>query len=116
MLGDFHFAKGDLDKAPSEYSIFYGEHPKDIQVNKNYVQLLILKNRLDEASKLNNEVLKSNPKEADALDYRGQIQLQQNDAAGAVDSLQKALKNDANNAVAHYHLGSAFALQHIDHL
>jgi len=112
MLGDFYFSNGELDKATSEYSILYGEHPKDVQVKKNYVQLLILKNRLDEATKLNNEVLKANPKDADALDYRGQVQLQQGDAAGAVDSLQKALKNDSNNAVAHYHLGRAFDLQH----
>ncbi|HEY2115095.1 MAG TPA: tetratricopeptide repeat protein, partial [Candidatus Angelobacter sp.] len=112
MLGDFYFSNGELDKAVSEYSILYGEHPRDLQVKKNYVQLLILKNRTDEATKLNNEVLKANPKDADALDYRGQIQLQQGDAAAAVDSLQKALKIDGNSAVAHYHLGRAFDLQH----
>jgi cellulose synthase operon protein C len=112
MLGDFYFSNGELDKATAEYSILYGEHPKDIQVKKNYVQLLILKNRLDEATKLNNEVIKANPKDADALDYRGQIMLQQGDGAGAVDALQQALKVDGNSAVAHYHLGRAFDLQH----
>jgi tetratricopeptide (TPR) repeat protein len=112
MLGDFYFSNGELDKATGEYSILYGEHPKDIQVKKNYVQLLILKNRIDEAAKLNNEVLKANPKDADALDYRGQILLQQGDGAGAVDALQKALKIDGNSAVAHYHMGRAFDLQH----
>jgi dipeptidyl aminopeptidase/acylaminoacyl peptidase/tetratricopeptide (TPR) repeat protein len=112
MLGDFYFANGDLDKATAEYSSLYGDHPKDIQLKKNYIQLLILKDRLDEATKLNNEVLKSNPNDVDALVYRGQIQLRQNDAAGAVDSLQQALKNDSNNAVAHYHLGHAFDMQH----
>lgn len=112
MLGDFYFANGELDPATTEYSTLYSEHPKDVQVKKNYVQLLILKNQLDAATKLNDEVLKANTKDADALDYRGQIQLRQNDAAGAVDSLQRAIKNDANNAVAHYHLGLAFDMQH----
>ncbi len=112
MLGDFYFANNELDKATAEYGSLYSDHPKDIQVKKNYVQLLILKNRLDEATKLNNDVLKATPKDADALVYRGQIQLQQGDAAGAVDSLQRALKNDSNNAVAHYHLGRAFDMQH----
>ena len=112
MLGDFYFANGELDQATAEYSSLYSEHAKDPQVKKNYVQLLILKNRLDEATKLNDEVLKATPKDGDALDYRGQIQLRQGDAAGAVDSLQRAIKNDANNAVAHYHLGLAFDLQH----
>jgi tetratricopeptide (TPR) repeat protein len=34
--------------------------------------------------------------------------------AGAVDSLQQAIKNDPNNAVAHYQLGIAFDMQHND--
>jgi len=114
MLGDFYYANGDLDKATTEYGSLYSDHPKDIAVKKNYVQLLILKNRLDEATKLNNEILKLSPREADALVYRGQIQLDQGDATGAVDSLQQALKNDSNNAVAHYHLGRAFGMQHND--
>ncbi len=112
MLGDFYFASGDLDKAVAEYGSLYSDHPKDSQVKKNYIQLLILKNRLDEATKLNNEVLKANAHDVDALVYKGQIQLRNNDAGGAVDSLQNALRNDPNNAVAHYQLGLAFAQQH----
>jgi tetratricopeptide (TPR) repeat protein len=112
MLGDFYFANGDLDKATAEYSALYSDHPKDLLVKRNYVQLLIVKNRLDEATKLNDELLKANANDADALVYRGEIQLAHNDAAGAVDSLQQALKNDPSNAVAHYHLGRAFYLQH----
>jgi tetratricopeptide (TPR) repeat protein len=112
MLGDFYYSTNELDKAIAEYSSLYSEHPKDPQVKKNYIQLLILKNRLDEATKLNNEMLKSNPRDADVLDYRGQIELQKGDAAGAVDSLQQAVKSDSNNAVAHFHLGRAFDMQH----
>src|SRR5579864_7408455 len=111
MLGDYYFAIGDLDKAVAEYGSLYSDHPKDPQVRKNYVQLLILKNRLDEASKLDNEILKTSPHDVDALVYKGQIQLHQNDAAGAVQSLQSALKNDSNSAVAHYQLGLAYAQQ-----
>jgi tetratricopeptide (TPR) repeat protein len=112
MLGDFYFATGNLDKATAEYSSLYSDHPKDLQVKKNYIQLLILKERLDEATKLTNEVLKANPHDVDALVYRAQVQIRQNDAGAAVDSLQQALKNDAGNAVAHYQLGLAFDLQH----
>lgn len=114
LLGDFYFAVGDLDKAMAEYASLYSDHPKDPQVKKNYIQLLILKNRLDEAAKLNDEILKANPHETDALVYRGQIQLRHNDAAAAVDSLQQALQNDRGNAVAHYQLGIAFDMQHND--
>ena len=112
MLGDYYFASGDLDKATTEYTSLYHDHPKDLQVKKNYIQLLILKNRLDEATKLDNEMLKANAKDVDALVYKGQVQIRHNDANGAVDSLQNALRGDAGNAVAHYQLGNAFALQH----
>ena len=112
MLGDFYFASGDLDQATTEYTSLYSDHPKDLQVKKNYIQLLILKSRLDEATKLDNEVLKSNPHDVDALVFKGQVQLRRNDANGAVDSLQNAIRNDADNAVAHYQLGIAFAQQH----
>jgi tetratricopeptide (TPR) repeat protein len=114
MLGDFYFAAGDLDKATTEYASLYSDHAKDAQVKKNFIQLLILKNRLDEATKLDNEILKSNPRDADALVFKGQLQLRRNDASGAIDSLQSALHTDADNAVAHYQLGNAFALQHND--
>ncbi len=112
MLGDYYFADGDLDNAITEYSSLYHDHPKDLQVKKNYIQLLILKNRLDEATKLDNEILKANPKDVDALVYKGQVQIRRNDPNGAIDSLQNALRTDAENAVAHYQLGNAFAEQH----
>ncbi len=112
MLGDFYFATGDMDKALTEYGSLHSDHPKDSRIKKNYIQILILKNRLDEATKLDNELLKANPRDVDSLIYKGQIQLRQNDSAGAVESLQAALKNDAENATAHYQLGVAFAQQH----
>jgi tetratricopeptide (TPR) repeat protein len=112
MLGDFYFASGDLDKAVAEYTSLYHDHPKELQVQKNYIQLLILKNRLDEATKLDDEILKTSPHDVDALVYKGQVQLRQNDGSGAVDSLHSALRYDPDNAVAHYQLGNAFAEQH----
>ena len=111
MLGDFYFAIGDLDNAVAEYASLHKDHPKDILVKKNYIQILILKNQLDEATKLNSEILKSTPHDVEALVYKGEIQLRQNNAAGAVESLQAALKNDPNNAVAHYQLGMAYSQQ-----
>ena len=75
MLGDFYFTTGDLDKAIAEYSTLNEEHPNDLQVKKNYVQILIAKKRYDEARKLNEEILKASPKDNDALLYRGQLEI-----------------------------------------
>src|SRR5258708_20136802 len=114
MLGDFYFTTGQMDKATAECVSLYNDHPKDPLVKRNYIQLLILKNLLDEANKLNNEILKNSPHDVDALIYKGQIQLRQGDNGGAVDTLQNALRKDPNSAVAHYQLGVAFDQQHND--
>ena len=111
MLGDYYFASGDIDNATTEYGSLYHDHPRDPVVRRNYVQLLILKNRLDEATKLDNEILKTSPNDVDALVYKGEIQIQHKDTNGAMDSLQQAVKNDSENAVAHYQLGVAFMQQ-----
>src|SRR5208283_2926853 len=97
-----------------EYASLYRDHPKDPKVKKNYIQILILKNQLDEASKLTDEILKTSPHDGDALIFRAQIQIHHNDASSAIDSLQAALKNDSDNGVAHFWLGKAFDLQHND--
>ncbi len=108
MLGDFYFATGDVDKATAEYAALYQQHPKDTQLKKNYIQLLILKGQLDEARKLNDEILKGNAEDEEALIFRGQIQIRDGHANDATQTLQTAIKNDPDNAVAHYHLGMAF--------
>src|SRR3989442_8075272 len=108
MLGDYYFATGDLDKAVAEYGSLNQAHPKDIQVKKNYIQLLILKNRIAEARKLDDEVLKTSPSDTEALIFKGEIQIADGHGNDAAESLQSALKADPNNGVAHYQLGVAF--------
>lgn len=108
MLGDFYFVSGDLDNALAEYADLNHAHPKDLQVKKNYIQLLILKNHDAEARTLDDEILKSDPNDNEGLIYRGQLQLRAGDAKSAIGTLQTAIKNNPNDAVAHYHLGAAY--------
>ena len=108
MLGDFYFANNQLDKATAEYGALYQDHAKDMVVKKNYIQLLILKDRLDDARKLNDEVVKAKPDDADAQVYKGEIELRSGKTNDAVNTLQAVLKNDPDNAVAHYQQGLAF--------
>src|SRR6266567_3160950 len=98
---------GDLDKAIAEYESLYNDHRKDPQVQKNYVQLLILKNRLDEAEKINEGILKTAAKDDEALTYRGEIQIARGKLSDATQTLQSAITNNPYNAVAHYQLGLA---------
>jgi tetratricopeptide (TPR) repeat protein len=108
ILGDLYFRIGDVPRALQEYGSLFKEHPKDLRVEKNYIQLLIFQKRLDEAEKLNNELLKSSPNDDDSLIARGQILLGRGRASDAISPLETALKNLPDNAAAHYYLGLAF--------
>jgi len=110
MLGDFYFNAGELDIALAEYTSLYQQHPKDLRVKKNYAQLLVLRDRLDDAKKLDDEILKDDPKEAEAQILRGQILIRQRRPEDAIPVLQSALKSEPDNATGHYYLGNAFNL------
>jgi tetratricopeptide (TPR) repeat protein len=108
LLGDFYFLIGDVDKATAEYGALYQEHPQDLQVKKNYIPLLIQTKRFAEARKLDDEILKANPKDDDALVYQSQMQISDGDVNGAAQRLQTVIKNAPTNSEAHYALGVAF--------
>jgi tetratricopeptide (TPR) repeat protein len=107
MLGDFYFANNQLDKALAEYAALYRDHARDITVKKNYIQLLILKDRFDDARKLNDEILKAKPDDFEARVYKGEIELHDGKTSDAVNTLQAAIKSEPDNALGHYQLGLA---------
>ena len=81
---------------------------KTIQVKENYAELLILTNQLPQARELDDELLKKNPNDPDALIDRGQLQIRAGHPGDAASTLQSVLKNDSNNGLAHYYLSVAF--------
>jgi tetratricopeptide (TPR) repeat protein len=108
MLGDFFYANSQLDKAADEYAALYRDHPKDIQVKKNYIQLLIMKEKIDDARKLNDELLKAKPDDEEAKIFKAEIEMGGGKASEAATTLQAVLKDDPDNPMAHYQLGLAF--------
>lgn len=108
LLGEFYFMTGELDKATAEYGALSQEHPEDLQVKKNYIQLLIQTKRFPEARKLDDELLKANPNDDDALVYQNQMQITDGDVNNAAQKLQTVIKNAPKNAEAHYTLGVAY--------
>jgi cellulose synthase operon protein C len=110
MLGDFYFANNQYDKATTEYAALYQAHPKDLVVKENYIQLLILTDRIVDASKLNDEILKAKGDDEIAQVYKGEIEIRTGKASDAVNTLQAVLKKDPDNAVAHYQQGLAYDL------
>jgi tetratricopeptide (TPR) repeat protein len=116
-LSSFYYATGDMDKALAEYDTLYQQHPKDLTVKKRYIQLLIVANHIEQARKLNDEILKDSPNDQDALVSRSQMQISWGDLDHAIDTLQTVVKNDPRNSLAHFALGVAFERQgtHLEH-
>src|ERR1700693_34507 len=108
LLGDFYFAQGELDKASEEFASLFRQYPKDIRLERDYIQILILRNKLDEATKLDDQILKGNSKDVDSLILRGQILFRQGKANESIAVLENALRTEPDNPVAQYHLGLAF--------
>lgn len=110
-LSDFYFETGDLDKSVAEYHALYQDRPNDLQVKEKYVQLLIQAGRYGEARGYNDEILKANPKDDDALVHRSQMQILSGDVTNAAQTLQMVINNDPNNMQAHFALGMALEKQ-----
>jgi tetratricopeptide (TPR) repeat protein len=108
MLGNYYHDSGQLDKAVDELAALYRAHPKDMVLKRDYIQLLILTKRIDDARKLNDEILKATPDDEDAQIYKAEIEIEQGKPGDAVNILQAVLKNDPDNGIAHYQLGLAF--------
>ncbi len=110
-LSNFYFTNGDTNKAVAEYDALYQDQPKDLQVKKKYIQLLIQVKLYDEARRLDDEILKADAGDDDALLYRSQMQISDGDIADAAQTLQFVVKNAPNNSEAHYALGVALDKQ-----
>jgi len=109
VLGDYYASTGDLNKATAEFASLTREHPKDLKVKESYIELLLSQNKREEATKLNNQILKENPKETGALFIRGRILNMDVKYDDAANTLQAALKYAPENAFGHYQLGFALS-------
>ncbi len=107
MLGDYYLGRGENTKALTEFSALASQHPKDKQVRKTYIQLLVLNHRTDEAASLTDDLLKRSPQDIEGLALRGEIQLQQGRVDDSIQTLQQALHGSSDNAFAHYQMGLA---------
>jgi tetratricopeptide (TPR) repeat protein len=110
-LSNFYYTTGNLDEAVATYNTLYRQRPQDLLVKKKYVQLLLQTDRFDEAQKLNDEILKTNANDTDALVYRSEMEISKGDVNDAAQTLQTVVTNAPNNSQAHYVLGVALNRQ-----
>lgn len=109
LLGDFYLSQGEIDKASAEFASLYAAHPKDLQVARGYIGILILQNHIDDAAKIDDAILKSVPGDYEAQVLQGEILTRQGKPNDAIPILETAVKSAPDNAAGHYYLGLADA-------
>lgn len=109
LLGEYYNNVGDGDKALAEFASISKEHPEDLQTKEDYIRLLLSHDKLEEAGRLNDAILKENPNDPGAQIIRGTMLNSQGKFDEAARILEDALKNVPENAYGHYQLGLALS-------
>ena len=109
VLGEYYNNIGEADKALAEFASISKQHPADLQTREDYIKLLLSHNETDTARKLNDVILKDNPRETGALVIRGTILNAESRYGEAARVLEDALHDAPENAYGHYQLGIAFS-------
>ena len=107
VLGEYYNNVGDADKALVEFATLVKEHPEDLGTKDDYVRLLLSRGKLDDAKRLNDEVLETAPNDSNAQIIRGTMLNSQGKFDDAARILESAVKNAPKSAEGHYQLGVA---------
>jgi tetratricopeptide (TPR) repeat protein len=109
VVGDFYLRIGDTDSALREYREGIQKDPKRKSLYQHdVISTLIRQGKRAEAAEVNNEILKENPKDADAKSLAATFLLDQGDVNNALTQLQAVVTSSPDNAVAHFELGRAY--------
>jgi tetratricopeptide (TPR) repeat protein len=109
VVGDFYQRTGDADSALREYREGIEKDPKrKATYQHDMIQVLLRQGKRAEAAEVNNEILKQNPKDADAQSLSAHFLIDQGDINNALLHLQALVTTSPDNATAHYELGRAY--------
>jgi len=107
-IGDYYAQRRDLDKALAEYQRGLSISAGNLDIEKRMEELYLSSNRTDEASKLDEQLMKQAPRDVLVSVNHGRLLLAQGKQRDALIALQKTLKDAPNSAQAHYYLGVAY--------
>lgn len=106
-LASFYEATGQKTKAAAELQTLMAEKPRDAAIKVHLTDALIDLNRIEDAARLNQELLNAIPGDARALASKGRLLIAQQKYMEAKDALDHAVQADPQSAASHYLLGVA---------
>jgi tetratricopeptide (TPR) repeat protein len=109
--GDFYLRVGDPESAVREYQDGMVKDAKNRGTyQKRIVEVRARQGKMADAADVNDQILKENPKDADALGVKATLLLDKGEVTQALTGLQQAVTRAPDNPVAHYNLGRAYVL------
>jgi beta-lactamase regulating signal transducer with metallopeptidase domain/Flp pilus assembly protein TadD len=115
MQGDMLLRSGANELALQKYREGMAADPaRKVVYQKRCIEVLMRMDKKAEAYELNRQLLAEHPDDTDALGLRAAGLLDQGDTAAAITQLQQVIQRAPENAVAHFNLGRAYAMQHDD--
>jgi tetratricopeptide (TPR) repeat protein len=107
-IGNFYLMHVGVDKALAEYRRGLAIDSHNTEIKDQIVQCYLATGRLKEATALNNEVLKQNPKDVSGGISRARILLGDGRIQDAILVLRNLLKRSPDLTAAHYLVGLAY--------
>ncbi len=108
LVGDFYLRIGDAESALREYREGQNSDSKNKSMYQHsIVEVLLRQGKRAEAAEVNKQILKANPKDADAESLQATFLLDSGDVRTALTQLQAVVTSSPDNASAHYQLGRA---------
>lgn len=108
-IAGFYLRSGDADSAIRHYQQVIAAGQNKTKYQRLIVEALLSRNRRAEAAQMNDEILKANPKDMDALVRRASFLFDAGDTRKAIVELEALLRLAPDHYGAHYNLGRALA-------
>ncbi|MGH9721709.1 MAG: tetratricopeptide repeat protein [Bryobacteraceae bacterium] len=104
--GAFYYRLGDGAEAIRQYEEgIRNDASNKTRYQKLIIEVLMAQGKREEARKLNETILKQDPKDNDALGLQASLLLEKGDLQNAVNQLQTVVLRAPENFVAHFNLG-----------
>lgn len=107
ILADYYVRSGQAEKVRAEFASLAAQHPKNLEVQENYVRSLLQVNDNATARRVVSELMKKNSRNPQVQALNGILLLNEGKPGDAVNGLQNAAKDYPNDAFIQLSLGRA---------
>ena len=107
-IGDFYLRNKNIDKALAEYRRGLAASAGNVTIESRMLDLYLSTNQIEQATKLDAELMRRAPKDSFVNVQHGRLLLAQGKKDEAIIALQGAVKNAPESAMAHYQLAMAY--------